>query len=350
MPLSEEKIIQKYFSPLSEGDKAACGLNDDTALLSAAPGNAQRLITTDMAIAGVHFFENDQPGDIARKVLGVNVSDIVASGGRPEYYLLSIALNDQTDESWVCAFADGLLSAQKTFGLRLIGGDTTRGRGPLTISITALGTVAAKHHTTRAGAKPGDEVFVSGTIGDSFLGCALLGEMNRQHAASGSGASAGASLLRTKWAVTDEDFDFLTMRYLHPQPRTELIDIIGLFASAAMDVSDGLMLDFSRLAKASKCGGDLEVASVPLSAAARRITAADHQVLEKLLTGGDDYELLFTVPSGQIKSFYGAIKSIKCPVSHIGTCTDKSGACNWRLACGDDFRAKRAGYDHFSPK
>ena len=331
MPLNEENIIQKYFAPLSEGSLAACGFEDDCALLG-EPHEGHRVITSDMLVEGVHFFDQDRARDIAWKALAVNVSDIIASGGRPEYYLLSIGLNERIDEDWLAEFSEGLMTAQNSFKIKLIGGDTTRSRGPLTISITAMGDVSASRHTIRGGARPGDGIYVTGTIGDSSLGCALRGNKS----------------LRSKWGLSDADHDFLIERYLRPAPRMEMIDYIGKFASASLDISDGLILDFSRLANASRIGAVMDADNVSLSGAARKVLQSQSEMLGGLLSGGDDYELVMTVPADKESSFLKAVSGLKFPVKRIGTCTDKYGTVSWQRASEEPLCFDISGFDHFN--
>jgi len=331
MPLSEDKIIGKYFAPLSKGNVAACGLVDDCALLGASP-DGSRVVTSDMLIAGVHFFADDHACDIAWKALGVNVSDIVSSGGKPEYYLLSIALNDNIDESWLADFSAGLGRAQSKFGLWLIGGDTTRTEGPLAISITAIGSVPASGHKMRRGAGAGHHVYATGTIGDSALGCALRRDPS----------------LSSNWGLSDQDREFLVDRYLRPAPRLEMIGIVREYASACMDISDGLILDFDRLGKASNVGALMLADDVPLSDVARRVVGMRADMLGELLTGGDDYELLLTVPAVLEESFLTAVGGLEYPVQQIGTCTDKSEGINWLKTSGEKLCVEARGFDHFN--
>ena len=355
MPFSEEDIIQKYFSPLTGGDLAACGLKDDTAAIEiameiatggahSADGAGFRVVTSDMLIAGVHFFENDAPEDIAWKALAVNVSDLLSSGGVPDYYLLNICLNAEIDEPWIAAFASGLKAAQEKFQIRLVGGDTTYADGPLVISITAMGTAPRFGYCPRTGAGSGDQIFVTGTIGDSYLGCALRKDES----------------LSQRWRLDREDRDYLIDRYLRPKPRLAMLDILREYASAAMDISDGLVLDFDRLASASGVGGVIIADNVPLSAVARKIIEIEPERLMGVLTGGDDYELLLTVAAENADKFIHLTSQmtshLNVPVSCIGSCTSKAGKAGtegtegkveWRTIEGTILRFEKPGFDHF---
>lgn len=268
---SESEIIAKLFKPVA-GD-AAHFLDDDAAALP-APGKGNYVVTTDALVAGVHFFADDPPALIAKKALRVNLSDLAAKGARPVAFLLTLALPADWTNDWLAAFADGLHEDADAYGCRLIGGDTTATPGPLMISITAFGETDGDY-PTRSGARPGDAIFVSGTIGDAALGLALRRDPAR---APGLSREARAALLE---------------RYLLPQPRVALAPLVRANASAAMDVSDGLAGDLAKLLRASSVGAVVDLPLIPLSPAARAALACDPALLETALTGGDDYEILF---------------------------------------------------------
>lgn len=271
---SEDELIATLFAPLAGA--AALGLKDDAALL---PSSAEPLaITADMLVAGVHFFPNDPPALIAKKALRVNLSDLAAKAATPCGFLLSIALPPDWTNDWLAAFAQGLGEDARAFHAPLLGGDTTATPGPLTIAITAFGT--APRFVPRAGARPGDGVYVSGAIGDAALGLRL-----RQDPTLGADLS---TVERTA----------LLQRYLLPIPRLDLVDILRAGASAAMDVSDGLAGDLAKLTRASGVTARIEVAHVPLSAGGRALIAGSPPLLAAALTGGDDYEILFTAGPG----------------------------------------------------
>ena len=271
---SEDDIIARLFAPIA--GPAGLGLKDDAALIGAS--SEPTVATVDMLVAGVHFFPDDPPGAIAKKALRVNLSDLAAKGAAPVGFLLSLALPRDWTNAWLAAFAAGLAEDARAYAIPLIGGDTTATPGPLTISITALGH--APRFAPRTGARPGDLIYVSGTIGDAALGLALrrdpalaarLSETSRTH---------------------------LLDRYLLPRPRLDLAGFLRRHASAAMDVSDGLAGDLAKLCRASDVSAAAEAARVPLSAAAREAIALEPGLFETALTGGDDYEILFTVSPG----------------------------------------------------
>jgi len=265
---SEEEIIARVFAPIAGA--AALGLKDDAALL--APEHAPLVVTTDMVVAGVHFFAEDAPALIAKKALRVNLSDLAAKGAEPIGFLLALALPGDWTNDWLEAFAAGLAEDARAYRAPLIGGDTGATPGPLTISITALGR--APRFVPRTGARPGDDIFVSGPIGDAALGLAL-----RRDPALAGRLSADAR-------------DYLIGRYLLPQPRLDLSAWLSANASAAMDISDGLAGDLAKLCRASGVSAIVDLPSVPLSDAAQEAIAVDPALFEMAITGGDDYEIL----------------------------------------------------------
>lgn len=271
---SEDELIAALFAPLAGA--AALGLKDDAALLP--PQGAPLAITADMLVAGVHFFPHDPPALIAKKALRVNLSDLAAKAATPCGFLLSIALPPDWTNDWLAAFAQGLGEDARAFHAPLLGGDTTATPGPLTIAVTAFGT--APRFVSRAGALPGDGVYVSGAIGDAALGLRL-----RQD------PPLGANLPK-------EERRALLDRYLLPRPRLDLVDLLRAEATAAMDISDGLAGDLVKLTCASGVSARVEIDQVPLSAAGRALIAGAPALLEMALTGGDDYEILFTAGPG----------------------------------------------------
>ena len=320
----EFALIERYFRPLAT-DRGAFALADDAAIYRQRPGD-DLVLTVDTVAAGVHFFADDPPASIARKALRVNLSDLAAKGAEPYGYLLSLALPDDWTEPWLGAFARALAADQKTYGVSLLGGDTTRAAGGLTISITALGRIPKGEMVLRSGARPGDAIFVSGTIGDGALG--LLG---RSGAVPGG---AGAA-------------KHLRDRYLHPQPRTRLAAAIRRHASAAMDVSDGLVGDLAHICEASEVGAGIAVDRVPLSAAARACLAADPTLLATVLNGGDDYEILATVPEAAAERFAADAKAARVAVTRIGAIIKGKGPPVVRDATGKAIRLTGQSHTHF---
>ncbi|MFD2234257.1 thiamine-phosphate kinase [Phaeospirillum tilakii] len=293
--VDEFSLIADLFAPLTRGDPAARGLCDDAAFLPARPG-WDTVLTVDAMVAGVHFLADDPPDLIARKLLRVNLSDLAAKGAAPVGALLAAAFPRDVTPDWLRAFAAGLGRDLAAFDLPLLGGDTVATPGPLTLSLTALGRVPAGQGLERRGARPGDELWVSGSIGDGALGLrAARGQLP---------------------ALAAADVAFLADRYRLPQPRVALGPLLRGRAGAAMDISDGLVQDLGHLCRVSGVGARVEAARVPLSPPARRALAGGMVTLADLLCGGDDYELLFAAPAGAVAALAAAGDP---PLTRIGT-------------------------------
>jgi thiamine-monophosphate kinase len=243
--------------------------------------------------------------------------------------LLSLAVPRDTQPSWFEAFASGLRELQEATGISLVGGDTTASPGPLTITITALGLVRHGHAVLRHGAKPNDRIYVSGTIGDAYLGLRLLKE---------------PSLARS-WNLSEEDCAFLVERYRRPTPRTELVIPVRNFAQGAIDVSDGLVGDIEKLATTSHAGAVIESARVPFSSAAQKALQREPELLDILLTAGDDYEIVAAVPETSAKTFETEAKAKGVPVTPVGRIVGSS--VELLGPDGKPRPLKRKGYAHF---
>ncbi|WP_239025236.1 thiamine-phosphate kinase [Rhodoligotrophos defluvii] len=317
-------MIQAIFAPLAAGFAGAAGLRDDAAVVSPQPG-MDLVVTTDSLVADVHFLSTDDPALIARKALRVNLSDLAAKGADARGYLLAIALSPAQDEGWLKRFAQGLAEDQARFGCPLIGGDTVATPGPLTITLTALGEVPEGRAVRRGGGRPGDMVYVSGTIGDGALGLkAVRGEL------SGSGADA------------------LKQRYWLPEPRLALVPALLAYATAAMDISDGLIGDLGLLCHASGVSADIEAGRVPLSAAAREIVASMPGMREVCLAGGDDYEILCAVPPSQAPAFEQASAAAGVTVTAIGRLVEGTLPPVCRDEHGRPMTFSRLSYSHIA--
>lgn len=323
----EFELIARYFAPIA--GRAGLGLIDDAALLRPARGY-ELVVTADALVAGVHFFADDPPASIGRKALGVNLSDLAAKGARPDGFVLTLALPRGWTETWLAGFAGGLGAMAAEGACPLIGGDTVLTTGPLTLSITAFGSVPAGRMLLRSGAKPGDIVAVTGTIGDGALGLKAHGPE------------------RTAWVgkLPEAYRAFLADRYLHPQPRTALAAALQAHASAAMDVSDGLVGDLAKLLAASKVGAEIDLDAVPLSPAARSAVMADPALAELAWTGGDDYEILCTVPEGEYPSLFAAAKAAELGLTPIGRITAEVGSVRYTEA-GRPRTFARGSFAHF---
>ncbi len=322
---SEDSLIARYFAPIA--GEGALGLKDDAARLTPKPGH-DLVLTTDALVERVHFLPEDAPGSIARKALGVNVSDLAAKGADPAGFLLSLALPDGWTESWLADFAAGLGEASRDFACPLLGGDTVKARGALTLSVTAVGQVPTGRMVRRTTAQAGDLICVTGTIGDGALGLKLR---------SAPTWSDGLS---------PDEKAHLADRYLHPQPRHRLAAALRNQASAAMDVSDGLAGDLAKMMRASGVSAVVEADRVPLSAAAANAIQASPELLDVALTGGDDYEILCTVPERSLDRFRQEADSIGIPLSVIGRVVSGDGRPVFRMN-GLERRYDVGSYQHF---
>lgn len=316
--LGEFELIAELFAPLAA--PGGFGLTDDAAVI-APPAGSDVVVTTDMMVSGVHFLPDDPPDLVARKLLRVNLSDLAAMGSAPHGYALGLSLPPEIDDAWLRAFAAGLSADQREFGFALLGGDTTATPGPLTLSLTAFGFAPSGRLLRRSGAHPGDAVYVSGTIGDAALGLrALRGEL------------------------VDPD-GFLATRYRLPRPRLALGSALPGVASAGLDVSDGLVADLGHLCVASGAGAVIEAPLVPLSSQARRELDRDPALIEAVLAGGDDYELVFSVPSARIAMLEAHVLGTDVNVTRIGTIVAGEGV---RVidGSGRDVTPRRPGFRH----
>ncbi len=285
MPFNERSLIEDILAPLSKGCAGAFELKDDAALIKPRPGY-ELVVSKDALVAGVHFFASDKPEDIAVKALRVNLSDLYAKGADARYYLLSLFLPADIDENWLRRFADGLDAEQKRWAIHLLGGDSVRINGPFCLSVTMIGEVPAGEMVHRMGASPGDIVFVSGVIGDAALGLEVINK---------------------KIAVTkDSDKEYLLEKYLLPDIDCKIVPHLRRYASAAMDISDGLAGDLAMLCRASGLGARLYAGDVPLSGAARRLLERQPELLDVILTGGDDYKILCTIAAAHSAAFENA--------------------------------------------
>ena len=324
---AEERLIARYFRPLA-GDPGAFGLGDDAAVLTPPPG-CDLVLTTDGVIAGVHFFPDDPPQTIGRKALRMNLSDLAAKGATPAGFLLSVALPQNIEENWLAAFAEGLGEDAQLYRCPLLGGDTDRTPGPISVSIAAFGTVPRGKMVRRGTARPGDCVVVTGTIGDAALEVRLRRDRD----------------LAARLALSEPMREHLRQRYLLPQPRNAVADAVLAHASAAMDVSDGLAGDLAKLCRASSVAAEIDVARVPLAAAARAAIAADPSLLETVLTGGDDYEIVATLAPEKLAAFAAAGERAGVAVAAIGRIAAGEGARFVRD--GKTLAFARPSYSHF---
>ena len=319
----EFERIRRYFAPLA--GPGGLGLRDDAALVECGAG--QRLVmTADAIVEGVHYLPDDPPDLVARKLLRVNLSDLAAMGARPLHYLLTTALPPALGAAWIEAFARGLGEDQRRFGVALLGGDSVATTGPAVLSLTAIGEVAAGMEIRRSGARPGDAIWVSGTIGDAYLGLGVLRGSYPQLTAEHRGA--------------------LVARYRLPEPRVTLGPALCGIAHAMIDVSDGLVADLGHICETSGCAARVELGRLPLSASARAAVALEPGLAARLAAGGDDYELLFTAPPAADARIAELAASCGLRISPIGRIEPGSGV---RLvdSTGRQIAVEAGGYRHF---
>jgi thiamine-monophosphate kinase len=324
---AEDRLIADYFRPLAT-HPGAFGLGDDAAAIAPPPG-CDLVLTTDGVIGGVHFLADDPPETVAKKALRINLSDLAAKGAAPLGFLMALALPATLSPDWLARFARGLGDDAAAYGCPLLGGDTDRSPGAVTVHIAALGTLPHGTMVRRNGARPGDIVVVTGTIGDAALGLRL-----RQGEAA-------------EWGLDAPLHEHLIDRYRLPQPRTALAEALRRHATAAMDVSDGLAGDLAKLARASGVAAEVAVEAVPLSAAARAALAADPALIETVLTGGDDFEIIATVNPAHVEALRVAAASARVAMTTIGTvAAGKPGAC-FRTRDGRELTFSRPSFSHF---
>lgn len=322
----EFELIAELFAPLSRREPGALGLTDDAALLTPPPGH-QVVATVDAVVAGVHFFPDDPPDLIARKLVRVNLSDLAGMGARPIGLLLACAFPKDVDDSWLEGFAAGLAADVEAFDVAVIGGDTVGTPGPATFSLTALGSVPAGEGLLRSSARPGDVVAVTGSIGDGALGLLV---------AQGKLATLGAG----------HRADLLD-RYRLPQPRLAAGQALRGLATGGMDISDGLLQDLGHLCRASGVGARIEAARVPLSDAAAAAVAGDSGLMHTVTCGGDDYELLVSLPPESVPAATEACRRAGVDLTVIGTCTEASDVVEVVAADGSVMDVKSRGFRHF---
>jgi thiamine-monophosphate kinase len=324
---TEDGLIARYFAPLS--GPGADRLRDDAATLTPTPGH-DLVLTADAVVAGVHHFPDDPPASVARKALGVNLSDLAAKGAAPRGFLLTLALPDDWSEDWLADFAAGLGQAAAESGCPLLGGDTVRAGGPLLINVSAFGEVPAGAMVRRTTAALGDRLCVSGTVGDAALGLLLRLEPDAPWA----------------HALDDAMRDHLEDRYLHPRPRLALAPALRRHARAAMDVSDGLAGDLFKMLGDGR-SARVDARAVPLSRAAARALSVEHGLIQRLLTGGDDYEILCAVPPDALDALRAEAAAAGVPLAVVGTVVPGDGPPSFEMG-EDDARVFATGaFSHF---
>ncbi|MEA3179022.1 MAG: thiamine-monophosphate kinase [Gammaproteobacteria bacterium] len=321
MSLSEFALIDRYFR--KAGAMRAdvhLGVGDDAALLQSPPG-AQLVAAIDTLVEGVHFPLGSPPASIGHRVLAVNLSDLAAMGARPAWALLALTI-PKIDERWLEEFTGGFAALARSHDVALVGGNTTS--GPLSLTIQILGHVAKSTALLRSGGRAGDRVFVSGTPGD---------------------AAAGLAIEQAKLTASSEAERYLRKRFLYPSPRLALGDCLRSYATACIDVSDGLLGDAGKLARASGCGVELVFDDLPVSEELV-IAVGERRARELALTGGEDYELCFTVPPAEIDRLRHNLPPARWGYCCIGTLREAPGSVV--TSGGNVIEFSHSGYDHFA--
>jgi len=324
---SEFDLIARHFAPIA--GPGGLGLLDDAALIQ-PPAGHDLVVTTDAIVAGVHFFADDPPDTVARKALGVNLSDLAAKGADPLGFVLTLVMARHTDEAWLAAFAQGLGAMARDFACPLIGGDTVASAGPTTLSVTAFGAVRTGRMVRRGGTRAGDILFATGFIGD-----AALGLQARLAARRGE-----------PWALSPDHRAYLDDRYLVPRPRNAVAAALGAHANAAMDVSDGFVGDLAKMLALAGIGADVRLADVPLSVAARAAIRRDGELLDAALTGGDDYEVVASVPAAAAPAFQAQCLAAGVPATQVGAARDAGAPIRFLDAEGVEKVFPRGSYVH----
>ena len=328
MALNEFALIEEYFSSLGKAPGVALGVGDDAAVLD-VPEGEQLVVTVDTLVSGVHFPQSASPCDIAHRSLRVNLSDIAAMGAEPRWFTLALTL-PEANKDWLQKFSKALAEDADTFGCALVGGDTTA--GPLSITIQLFGTVPKDKALTRSGAQVGDKVYVTGSLGEGAAALPLFG-------------------IGEPITVADKtDSQSLLQRFYRPEPRlSEGLKLRGL-ASAVLDVSDGLLADLGHIAKASHLGANIYLEQLPVAPWLKALAEPD-RVTEWVLSGGDDYELCFTVPQENCSTVDTLIKQGELPACCIGQMASEPGVRCFGSQENDEqgglVKVDQSGYQHF---
>jgi len=316
--IGEFEIIARYFTRPSSDADVALGIGDDAAVLAV---DGHLAVTVDTLVAGVHFPDGMAPSLLGHRLMAVNLSDLAAMGAQPRWATLALTL-PSADELWLDGFSRGLFELADRYGISLVGGNLSR--GPLTLTLQLMGRVDPKNMLTRSGGHVGDDIYVTGTLGDSAAGVALV--LERSAAPQGSAAAA------------------LKERFYRPVPRVGAGLALRSLATAAIDVSDGLLADLGHICRASGCGATIDVERIPLSAELLSLFPPQ-EALAQALGGGDDYELCFTAPPSRAEEVEAALEAAGTPVRRIGQLV-----AGQTVVCrrdGDPFTPPLRGYRHF---
>ena len=322
---SEFALIERLFSPLTSSHTGAANLKDDCATLPITSGY-DAIYSVDTLVEGVHFFGEDAAHSVAKKMLRVSLSDIAASGGSPRGYLIALSLPGDISFEWLENFAKGLAEDQIKFNVVLLGGDTTSTSGPLTLSLTAIGEVPIGKAIRRSGVDVGDDIYVTGTVGDAALALSVVNQIGRKEAL--------------------QHYPNLLERYILPQPRVALGPLLIDIATSCIDVSDGLCADLNQICEASQVGAEIKQAAIPLSLIAKKLVKNNKNNWQYVLGGGDDYELLFTANKNKRKVIKKLANQIGVPISRLGSIKTAGGVLVLNKT-GDLVPVDVQGWKHF---
>lgn len=325
-PWDEFELIEKVFAPLARNLAGAFGLKDDVAAL-APPAGHELVLKTDSTIESVHFLHDDPPDTVAQKALRRALSDIAAKASTPAVYLLAIALPAGVSRAWIESFAQGLAADQTRYGIALAGGETSRTPGPLSITVTAIGWVREGRLLRRSGAELGHDVWMTGTIGDAEAGLGIL---------------KGEAVLEDAAAR-----DFLVRRFRIPEPRLQFGSALGGMASAAIDISDGLIADLGHIAEVSAVKIQVELDRIVLSSQLRALWGTSQKTVLRAASGGDDYEIGFTASVDARDAIVAAAKQTRTQVTRIGSVVEGAGEVALTDSSGRAISSEREGYRHF---
>jgi len=326
---AEDKLIARFFRPLAS-HPGAFALTDDAAVF-APPEGHETVLKTDAVVGGVHVLPDEPAEMIGRKALRMNLSDLAAKGATPAVFLLSLALPRDTSEDWLAAFCRGLKEDADVYRCPLVGGDTDRTDGPLTVTIFAVGTLPRGTMVKRSGARAGDHILVTGSIGDAALGLMLRRDPS----------------LAARWTLSDGERAHLRGRYSLPQPRGALADALRAYASASIDVSDGFVGDLTKLLRVSGVSGEVEVTRVPLSSGAHKALAADSALRDTIYGGGDDYEIICTVADDKLDAFSKAALQAGIAVAAVGRVREGTDSPHFFDAEGKALTFAHRSFSHF---
>jgi len=321
---SEFNIINKYLSPLSAPEVGAFGLTDDAAVINPT-NNKSLILTKDAIVEDVHFLAGTSPENIAHRLIGSNLSDISAMGAKPTYYMIAAFLNNSVDEAWIKEFTETLAKYNQKYNISLIGGDTVKTNNSLSFSLTMFGEIEKNNELRRNGAQDGDAIFVSGTIGDAALGLkSLIGEIT----------------------TTESSKIFLENRYYIPQPRISLGNKLLGIATSAIDISDGLLADLGHICECSNLGANIYKDKIPLSNQTNELSLKNSELFEIIATGGDDYELLFTVRKDDESYINQLSQELDLRLTKIGKMTTKTNKVTLFDKRNDEINFSKQGYIH----